>query len=283
MFLCDIATCLPIFCPPVKFVNRYGCHDAYVPMNPSLWISPDGSYVMLVRNVNYRKFHDYTFTLSEGVSNSIYFIQRGQSIRRLYADIPERLAVSYGIPTYRTYWTGPEDIRFVSPSTVWVTVPELSPQGQPSLFQATLEGTALTSFVALRPNSTPEKNWMPYGQQSIYALCPLTLREPSGALVVVSASTVLQGYHGSTSGVLVDGLWWFIVHDKKVHRFLRTDGVVWEVSEPFSFFRGTYIEFCCSLCFYDNAFWCAVGCNDSQAFVLSVPKDSLNVSFETLK
>ena len=126
-WLADDAQVIPLFCPPLKFINMYGQNDCYSPTNPALWISDTGAYVLLVRAVNYRKFHDYTFTLSEPTSNSVYMVQRGEDVYTLLQDTAERVHVDYGAPVHRTYWRGPEDIRFLTPPSVLATVPELTP------------------------------------------------------------------------------------------------------------------------------------------------------------
>ena len=283
-WLADDAQVIPLFCPPLKFINMYGQNDCYSPTNPALWISDTGAYVLLVRAVNYRKFHDYTFTLSEPTSNSVYMVQRGEDVYTLLQDTAERVHVDYGAAVHRTYWRGPEDIRFLTPPSVLATVPELTPGGHPSVFRARLVGTTLSQFEPLEPNTTPQKNWMPYGSGWVYSVHPWVVHTPTPRTLPFDTQC-LAGYHGSTNGVLVDGWWWFIIHDKKDHRWLRlrADEGAADVSEPFAFFRNTYIEFCCSVSYYRGDLWIALGCNDAHAYVVRIPLPILKLTFTSLK
>jgi hypothetical protein len=285
MYLTQEAKVYPIYCPPIKFTNIYGLNDAYSPTNPSLWISESGSYILLIRLVNYRKFHDYTFTLSEHLSNSVYMIQRGENVRMLLNDTAKKVNVVYNLPQHKTYWTGPEDIRFINETTLLATVPELTPTGFPSIFRAKLEGDKMYNFESLSPNTPAQKNWMPYKSGWVYSVHPWVVYTPQRRTLDFKTQC-LEGYHGSTNGVLVDGWWWFIIHDKKSHRWLklRDDETDAGVSDIFAFFRNSYIEFCCSLSFYEEEFWIALGCNDASAHVVSIPLSSiLKLNFVSLK
>ena len=246
----------------------YGTRAAWAPMNPALYVRPDGSYVLAIRTVNYAKFDDDSFTLFEPRSHTRYWIQRGGDVESLQADAAaaEPLEIEYGQRTvHPTYWTGVEDLRFVNDTTVLVCVPELTSGGHPSLFLATLAAT-LHSFTHLRPNSSPQKNWMPFGNDFVYQLYPLQVLDQP----VRGYYTELKDYHGSTCGVPYKDGWLFLIHKRKEHRWLWL-GTSVHVSPPFTFFHHSYIEFCCSLAHYKETYYIGLGVNDASAFIVSVP------------
>lgn len=282
-----IRSVYPIICPPKQFRDNTGRENAYLDMNPSLHIEPDGRATVLVRRVNYRKFPWNKFTLYEGKSISEYTIFRG----KLEAGSPfslegftcNDLRVDYGeTATHNTYWLGPEDIRFLDAGSVLATVPELNANGQPCVFQARLKGGILSRFERCEPSVT-EKNWMPFGpggKSVIYSLDPLVVKSVGADdREEVVTDERLEGYHGSTNGIAWGGGYLFLVHkncgNKTEHRWmLLSDGNV-ALSEPFTFFPHSYIEFPCSLVEWDRRFFVSLGVNDDKAYIVEVGLDDL--------
>lgn len=117
----------PIHLPQEQFKDTYGNPNAYIPMNPSLRIEPDGRATLLVRCVNYRKYKDRQFTLYQRPwSVSTYRIIRG-AVDRFLEGAVETLGLA-GTEQYPTFWKGMEDIRFAG-EDVLVTIPERNPKG----------------------------------------------------------------------------------------------------------------------------------------------------------
>lgn len=286
-----IKTVYPLICPPKQFRDASGRDNAYLDMNPSLHIEPDGKATVLVRRVNYRKFPWNRFTLYEGKSVSDYVIFRG----KLEAGKPfslegfscNELRVDWGdAPQHNTYWLGPEDIRFLDAGNVLATVPELNESGQPCIFQAKLKGGILGRFEKCEPSET-EKNWMPFGgpggKSVIYSLDPLVVKSVGADdREEVCHDVRLEGYHGSTNGVGWNGGYLFLVHkncgDRTEHRWmLLSDGNV-ALSEPFKFFPHSYIEFACSLVEWEGRWFVSLGVNDDKAYIVEVDLDGLKLS-----
>lgn len=284
----------PILLPQMRFTDMFGKPNAYLEMNPAMYIEPSGKAHILVRCVNYRKFHDKQFTLYEPKSNSKYILMSGylKSHSSLNLDLfsVKEIQYSYNSPTYPTYWTGLEDIRFVDEKTVLVTIPELNPTGNPCIFRAELESAsaALRKIQPCLPNSVPEKNWMPFltesgNPQVIYSLSPFLVKSlDSDDKREISVSPQIQkeldGYHGSTNGIPYgSGELLFLIHgnrDKSYHRWLRfhpATGSV-SVSPEFVFFQHSYIEFPCSLAEWNHAYFIGLGVNDDKAFIIETSK-----------
>ena len=172
------------------------------------------------------------------------------------------------------------NIRFINGSSILVTVPELNPSGQPSIFQATLEGSRVHSFISCKPCQI-EKNWMPFLENDephvIYKVNPLTRKGIlSGDLEeILDSHPDLVGYHGSTNGIEFRGQQLFLIHtsrDRSYHRWLLVNfaqkTAKW--SDEFVFFSGTYIEFPCSLCSYQDRIFISLGVNDDKALLLEL-------------
>jgi hypothetical protein len=276
----------PLLASQKFFIDIHGKPNAYLDTNPSLHIDSSGNTTVLVRRVNYRKFCNKTFSIYEGQSKSDYCIARS------HIDIPfnylefEPLTYDYNRPTYNTYWLGLEDIRFINSSNILVTVPELNPSGQPCIFQATLEGNKVHSFVVCNPNQI-EKNWMPFLENEephvIYKVNPLTRKGVvSGDLQeIMDSHPDLIGYHGSTNGIEFQGQQLFLIHtsrDRSYHRWLLVDfakkSAKW--SDEFVFFSGTYIEFPCSLCSYKGRIFVSLGVNDDKALLLELAQQDID-------
>ena len=286
----------PIILPQKCFTDVFGKPNAYISMNPSMWIEPDGTFTILVRCINYRKFHTKQFTLYEHRSNSKYMCLRGSFAPHQPLSLESCSVAEIGLTsqtTYPTYWTGPEDIRFVDGQTVLVNIPEYNPSGHPAIFQANLDCSSykLTNIQQCLPNASPEKNWMPFGvpKQSsrvMYSVVPFIVKDiltDTKETIPLSHTlqNALEGYHGSTNGVeLETGEVLCLIHANKertIHRWLRfhpTTHTV-KISPEFTFFKHSYIEFPCSLSEWNHSYWIGLGVNDDQAMIVEVSKYAL--------
>ena len=65
------------------FLDIFKRPNAYVELNPSMYISEEGECKILIRAVNYRKFINKYFTLYGYPSNSIYFLLTGKVDKKL--------------------------------------------------------------------------------------------------------------------------------------------------------------------------------------------------------
>ena len=54
----SVRSIYPIIIPQITFIDTFQQANSYVEMNPSMSIDPTGKVTILVRCVNYRKFHD---------------------------------------------------------------------------------------------------------------------------------------------------------------------------------------------------------------------------------
>ena len=284
----------PILLPQHCFIDVFKKMNAYISMNTSMVIEPSGQYTILIRCVNYRKFHNKQFTLYEPHSNSKYMCLQGV----LYPSHPltlescsiTELNVPYTQPTYSTCWKGPEDIRFIDSRSVLVNIPECNPNGQPAIFYATFDpsSSTLTNIQKCLPNTSPEKNWMPFQIDSqpsrvIYSLVPFIIKsvhtdDKEAIPLSDTLQSALEGFHGSTNGVPTEtGEQLFLIHTNKertAHRWLRVHPITNKlyVSPEFTFFKHSYIEFPCSLSEWNHSYFIGLGVNDDQAMILEVSK-----------
>ena len=271
----------PLIFPKAQYKDRFGEPNAFVDMNPSMFIRADGQVTVLVRRVNYRKYADKQFSLGSYPSQSNYLVATGR-----VADLAQwslaPLRVEYGMMTYPTYWNGPEDIRFITENQVVATIPECNPSGKPAIFRAQLEGAVMKSVKPCYPKET-EKNWMPYTDSSgrlkaIYSLRPFRIKEvEAGDLETVECDLPeLEGYHGSTNGVPYRGdQRLFLVHinrERTYHRWLlfHPEQKTAQISDEFVFFQHAYIEFPVSLCAYEGNLYVSMGVNDEAAYILEM-------------
>lgn len=280
----DVRAWWPLILPQVLFRDKRGEPDAFIETNPALHIEPDGSFILLVRLINYRKFFDRSYKVGSATSLSLYHICHG----RMSADgvplIEKRsmLKVANRFPKYATVWFGYEDIRFLNSKQIIITYPELNPNGNARLVLADLSGCQATITTLLEP-SRIEKNWMPFRAGAtdfvIYSVTPLAIKRlcVNDVTVVSSAAdTLLAGYHGSSNGVpLDDGAFLFLIHvfrDRTTHRWLRFDPARrrYGISDEFVFLADSYIEFTCSLCVWNGACYVGLGVNDDKAFITRV-------------
>ena len=271
----------PLIFPKAQYKDRFGEPNAFVDMNPSMFIRADGQVTVLVRRVNNRKYADKQFSLGSYPSQSNYLVATGR-----VADLAQwslaPLRVEYGMMTYPTYWNGPEDIRFITENQVVATIPECNPSGKPAIFRAQLEGAVMKSVKPCYPKET-EKNWMPYTDSSgrlkaIYSLRPFRIKEvEAGDLETVECDLPeLEGYHGSTNGVPYRGdQRLFLVHinrERTYHRWLlfHPEQKTAQISDEFVFFQHAYIEFPVSLCAYEGNLYVSMGVNDEAAYILEM-------------
>jgi len=186
---------IPLLTPQKLFRDKDGNLNAYLDMNPSLYINKGGDITVLVRRVNYRKFQGKQFQLYEQKSITSYMIARGRiEDGRIVLDPWNELTLDTRLPSYPTYWLGMEDIRFCSEDKVLVTIPEKNPGGNPCIFLATLQQTSVTNLQLCYPNQI-EKNWMPFTDLSdnplvIYNVNPFQIK----SVVDSFLTTIDHGY-----------------------------------------------------------------------------------------
>uniref|UniRef100_A0A6C0I0X2 Uncharacterized protein n=1 Tax=viral metagenome TaxID=1070528 RepID=A0A6C0I0X2_9ZZZZ len=313
---------IPIFLPPICLIDKYNKYGSYHEMNPSLYINPNGHVTILIRCVNYEKTvfspkynsiicpSGYISSLYENKSNSIYYILNGTLTENDKLDIEDYdcnlLSVNYNLPTYNTYWTGIEDIRFCDNGKILATVPELNIQGNPSIFSAELSGNLVSNFVNYKPNNM-EKNWMPYLDKDgkfkvIYSVSPFIIKsieeveraaDDDSNLIEINIDEELRekvdGYHGSTNGInginfiaLGEDERLFLIHKgAKTHRWMifNIQSNCITVSKEFSFFTHTYIEFICSLSHFNGRYFISIGINDKKAFIIEINYDEIINTF----
>ena len=53
----------PIILPQRIIMDNYNNPNAYVELNPAIFINSDGKVIILVRHVNYRKFNNNSYQL----------------------------------------------------------------------------------------------------------------------------------------------------------------------------------------------------------------------------
>ena len=271
---------IPIILPKERYTDRFDQPSAFVDTNPSMFIRPDGGVTLLVRRVNYRKYADKTFSLGSFPSQSKYVVATG-NVRDLSRWDWTPLRTEYGIPTYRTYWSGPEDIRFLSEREIIATIPECNPSGNPAIFRARLEGSVMNSVEPCYPNET-EKNWMPFKDHEsrtkvVYSVSPLRMKDVTTAeMTDYGEFPELTGYHGSTNGVpYMSDHRLFLIHvnrERSFHRWLlfHPSKKTVQVSDEFTFFQHSYIEFPVSLCEYAGKLYVSMGVNDEAAYILEI-------------
>jgi hypothetical protein len=289
----------PIIIPQKLYIDKYNDTNSYNNMNPSINIDCDGNVIILVRGVNYKKFYNKNFTMYENISQSVYSILRGSINNNKPLDIDsfniENIEYKYEIPTYPTYWKGLEDIRFVSPKSLLVTIPECNCQGNPSIFYAKLNNNKIHSFINCYPNNI-EKNWMPYNningyEYVIYSLNPFKIKHIKDEVFETiyldeNISKILEGYHGSTNSIEynIPECKLFLIHingDKTYHRWLLFNLNTYQVklSNSFYFFKHSYIEFPVSLCKFNDRIFISLGVNDDTGFIIETDMKKINDTF----
>lgn len=272
----------PIICPQITFVNKHGAPDAYHEMNPAIYIKNNGEFIILVRLINYRKFVNRSFTLSESKSISKYYILKGvinDESNEFIFNYDSIVEVNNPFPKYNTYWLGLEDVRFINEDTIIATIPENNTSGLPRMVLGKLHDNIIEITQCLEP-SVCEKNWMPFYHDNsdyvIYSVSPLKIKLlDSEDLLTVDELPDLNNYHGSTNGIPYESGALFLIHEssgKTQHRWLYISFITMEIkySDPFIFLQHSYIEFPCSLVYgLKNEIMCSLGVNDNQSFIVS--------------
>ena len=271
----------PIIVPTEYYQDRYGNQNSYVEMNPSLYIKEGGTFIILVRTVNYLKYKNKAFTIYGDSSRSIYSIIRG-NIENFDAYDVKQLEIQYNIPRQWSLWYGVEDVRFIDDRTILACIPECN-NSSPCIFKGTLSNNVLTSFEKCNP-SVVEKNWMPYGgSKVIYSVSPFIIKsliEDNREEILLNETDKreLEGWHGSSNGIdFCGGDKLFLIHknnERVVSRWLVLNDETKSVrySKEFVFFRDSYFEFTCSLAKYKDRIWVSLGVNDSKAFIIEIEK-----------
>ena len=281
----------PIIIKTQCYKDRFENQNGFIEMNPSLYISEDGYYTILVRTVNYLKYPNNKFTIYGNkhpepythVSDSIYIIMRGKINDTFNLDNYDiqTLDTQYNIPTSLSMWSGVEDIRFITDKIVIACIPECN-NGVPCIFGGVLKDNILSSFIKCNP-IMGEKNWMPYIHEKpkvIYSVSPFIIKsivEDDREEIKLSDEHIneLSGWHGSSNGVDFRNSKLFLIHkteDRVYNRWLLFNPNTKEViySKKFVFFKDSYLEFTCSLAIYNDKFYISVGVNDNKAYIVEI-------------
>lgn len=277
----------PIIIPTEDYIDRFGNPNNFIEMNPSIYISNNGEYSILVRTVNYLKYKNNKFTVYGNCSTTKYYIMRGiitDGNLNLDSTTIQKLETVYNIQRSTSLWYGIEDVRFVDRNTILACIPECN-NGSPGIFKAILRDNILTSFEKCSPSKI-EKNWMPYidssvnKQRVIYSVMPFIIKsiqidDREEIELDEKQRQDLSGWHGSSNGIDMFGQKLFLIHknkDRVYNRWLLFDNNNRKVyySSEFVFFKDSYIEFVCSLQEYDNRIYVSLGINDNKAFIIEL-------------
>lgn len=272
----------PLIFPKEQYTDRFGEPNAFVDMNPSMYITETGAVTLLVRRVNYRKYANKSFSMGNYPSKSKYVVATGH-ISDLGNLSVKPMNICYSLPAYDTYWVGPEDIRFVDEHTIIATIPECNPTGQPAIFQGSLDDEKMLRYVEPCFPRETEKNWMPYTDEFgenrvVYSLSPFRTKSLKATDLEELPIQLpeLVGYHGSTNGIRYKDDWrLFLVHvnrERTYHRWLLFHPAkkTAKVSNEFVFFQHSYIEFPVSLSEHGGSLYVSLGVNDEAAFILEL-------------
>ena len=273
----------PLTAPQILFKDRQGETNAFMETNPTFHINADGTFLLLIRQVNYRKFHNRAFKMGGVFSESKYHLFRGKFSDTKELVYTESSPVTFvdHLPQYDSCWHGYEDIRMIDDKRFLCTAPQASPTGSPVIVEGILEGATATIVRRCEP-STIEKNWMPFtaGAKTfvLYSVSPLAIKVlEDPAPKILAPAKELAGYHGSSNGIPVSQGYLFLIHkygERTEHRWLlfSPQDKKYGVSAPFTFLPHSYIEFTCSLCEYKGELYIGLGVNDDKAYIVVVPK-----------
>ena len=280
----------PLLISTTLYDDKYGNKNRFVEMNPSFYIDEDGSYIILVRTVNYMKYPNNSFTVYGDTSRTQYYILRGniQGGRMKLDDCTAKpLNVIYDIPTFPSYWYGVEDLRCIDKNTWMACIPECN-NGTPCIFTGKLEDQTFTKFQRCNPHGT-EKNWMPFFWEKykvVYSVSPFIIKDiyEDTRTTIPMDEPLLHGWHGSSNGIpFQDGIL-FLIHknEEKVYSrwlyYLPNKNKI-QISEKFTFFRDSYIEFTCSLAKYKEMYYVSLGVNDNKAFLVKLHQKNIEACF----
>ncbi len=275
----------PIILDTERYQDRFGSPNRFIEMNPSMYISPNGSFKILVRTVNYLKYKDKTFQIYGQSSQSKYYIMQGQLPNAGPVDLDDctvaPLEVKYDIKTYPSLWYGVEDIRFIDENAVLACIPECN-EGRPGIFRAHLDNYTLSQFVKCEP-SRQEKNWMPYSlSMVVYSVSPFCIKNIlTNKIEIINVSNEgLEGWHGSSNGIDLFGEKLFLIHnnrDRVYSKWLLFNPISKSVShsKEFTFFRDSYFEFTCSLAKHNSRIFVGVGINDCKGCIVEITEEEI--------
>jgi hypothetical protein len=284
----------PLTAPQILFRDKQGETNAFVETNPTFHIDNEtGRFLLLVRQVNYRKFHNRAFKMGGPVSNSVYHLFRGTLLPTGDLNYTESTPVSFtnSLPQYESCWHGYEDIRMIDDRRFLCTAPQCSPTGAPVIVEGILDNNIATIHRLCEPSKI-EKNWMPFtaGEKTfvLYSVSPLAIKVLSEPTIQELAPALeLEGYHGSSNGISTPEGYLFLIHKyttRTEHRWLLFDPQAkkYGVSAPFTFLPYSYIEFTCSLSEYKGRLYVGLGVNDDKAYLCVLPKPAW-FTFTTFK
>ena len=277
----------PLFVPQQLFTDRQGEVNAFLETNPAAFIDDDGRMTVLVRLVNYRKFHTRAFKMGGAFSESRYVVWRGSLQGHRFVPDGDAEAVAWDsadAPRAFSVWRGIEDARFLGAADrIMATAPELNVAGggAPRLITATLVGSTARLETLLEP-SVVEKNWLPFFVEGraygVYSVEPFVVKRLADAtMATLGRCAALRDYHGSSNGVPWEGGHLFLIHRSfKEHRWLYFGPSYYAYSEPFVFLPHSYIEFPCSLSLLPSGgLLVGLGVNDAAAFLVVVNSPAL--------
>lgn len=283
----------PIILPTKLFMSKYNVLKEYSEMNTSMYINTKGNVTLLIRNVGYSKYPNNTYVIHEHMSCSSSYqmitcsILENGSLNLDNINIQD-IEIEYNLSINPSYWKGLEDIRFLDENNILVVVPELNKNGMPCIFKAKINHNRIYDFETCYPHFK-EKNWMPFKDicgeyKVIYKIWPFQIKsimeEYFELINLPDFLSILDGYNGSTNGLLTEKGYLFLIHkngEKVHHRWLLFDLTTRNVTitDPFLFFTNSYIEFPCSLCTYNNIVYVSLGLNDNKAFVIELSFDDI--------
>ena len=284
----EVLNVIPIITPQKYFINQYGIPDAYCTNNLALYIEDNGYITMLIRNVNYKRFHNKVCITGFATSMSEYSMLSGPDFNHLeYQDIIYDWGV---LPQYPTHWFGMEDIRFIDRYRLLITCPERNTSGIPCLFYGVIKNNVITLLQRLEP-SRIEKNWLPYGNEDklIYHVSPFTIKsifkDDRMIIDIGEEQSKLEGYHGSTNCVPYKGELLFLTHlytDKTVHRWVtfNPETLKVKVSKPFSYMKHSFIEINSSLQYYNGIYYVTLAIHEDKIYVVTFTKKMISQKFK---
>ena len=287
---------IPIVVPQKYYVDQYGLHNAYFENNLSLFIHGN-KVILLIRQINYRKFKNQHYTLGSQHSISHYCMMVGNMDGDKFVNIVH-YDIIYDWNNFTetdAQYKGMDDIRFINHKDLLVICSDRNVNLKPCLFHATLESNVITLRERLQP-SVLEKNWMPYRYRDnyfvIYHVSPFTVKSifNDDRRVIELDDNVnkkLEGYHGSTNGIEFKGELLFLIHrytciygiSKIVHRWVMFDPIhdTVKVSEEFSFFNYSFLEFNCSIQYYNGLYYLSLAVNEDKIYVVVLTPDMITI------
>jgi hypothetical protein len=238
-----------------KFLNL-SVYDVFTFILPN----EKSKYIELLTNIlkNENKYDDYLpphITLyQEDAYRAWDPSEWGYPVIHLYGYFQNYETLKPVLPEFReTLLKNLEEYRrsmiqkyLITDSSILTTIPECNPTGQPCIFRATLDNK-IHSHTICSPNII-EKNWMPYvdhegNHKVIYSLFPFVIKsiDNDDRQVLLIKTSLLEGYHGSTNGIVYEDGRLFLIHinnEKTYHRWMlfNPSQQTIKLSEPFVFF-----------------------------------------------